>query len=107
MSSTVTQTSTTQTFIAPTDSLSTSTANAGLCGSFTYIIIQGYSFLTINSSTLMLNLSSSNMSDIGTYSATLSASLTNYPSVPTVMLNFSVMLVDPCLTTVLNLPTVL
>lgn len=61
MQSTVTQTAATQTFPAPTDSLSTSTTIANLCGGFTYSITQAYSFLTINPSTLTLTLQSSNM----------------------------------------------
>jgi len=47
------------------------------------------------------------MALIGPYTATLSATLVNYPAVPPALLTFSVTLVDPCLTTALALPTIL
>ncbi len=47
------------------------------------------------------------MAILGPYTATLSASLVNYQAVSPAQLTFSVTLVDPCLTTVLALPTTL
>ena len=47
------------------------------------------------------------MTDIGTYTATLQAKLTNYVGVAPVTITFSVALVNPCLTTTLVMPTVL
>ena len=41
------------------------------------------------------------------YTATLSASLVSYPTVLPAQLSFTITLVDPCLTTVLTLPTTL
>lgn len=61
ISSTVTQAAATQTFTFPTDSLSTTTAIANVCGPFTYVITQGFNFITINASTGVITVSSSNM----------------------------------------------
>ena len=47
------------------------------------------------------------MTDIGTYTATLKAKLTNYTEVTPKTITFSVTLADPCLTTILALPTTL
>ena len=47
------------------------------------------------------------MTEIGTYTATLKAKLTNYTGVTPAQVSFSVTLVNPCLTTTLALPTVL
>ena len=47
------------------------------------------------------------MTDIGTYTATLKAKLTNYAGVTPAQVSFSVTLVNPCLTTTLALPTTL
>ena len=46
------------------------------------------------------------MTDIGTYTATLKAKLTNYAGVTPAQVSFSVTLVNPCLTTTLALPTI-
>ena len=43
------------------------------------------------------------MTKIGSYSVTLSASLSNYPARPAVNQTFTAVLVDPCLTTDLTL----
>lgn len=47
------------------------------------------------------------MTKIGTYTATFSATLNDYPGVPAAQLTVAITLVDPCLTTVLTLPTAL
>jgi hypothetical protein len=104
MTGTVYGTAVTQTFVLATDSLSTSTAITNLCGSFSYTITPT-GFLTVNGSTGVITLSSTNMAQIGTYSATLTAKLASYTAVVGATKSFSVTLVDPCLTTTLTLPT--
>ena len=47
------------------------------------------------------------MTEIGTYTATLEAKLTNYAGVTPAQVALEVTLVNPCLTTTLALPTVL
>jgi hypothetical protein len=64
-----------------------------ICGPFSYSIIQGYSFIQIinpagdpYTEKWVLSLKTSSMTDIGSYEATMNASLTNYPnSVPAVL----------------------
>jgi len=107
MTSTVTELAATQTFFAPTDTLSTSTGIANLCGSYTYTITQAYPFLTINQTTRVLTLQTNDMTKIGSHPVTLSASLTSYPAVAAVTKTFTATFVDPCLTTTLTLPTVM
>jgi len=101
MTATVTQAAATQTFIA-SDSASTSASITNLCGGFTYTITS-YTFLTIDQSTRVLTLGSSNMAHIGSYTVTLSAELINYPTTPAATKTFTAVLVDPCLTTDLTL----
>ena len=47
------------------------------------------------------------MANIGTYTATLSVTLVSYTGVTAATKSFSVTLIDPCLSTVLTLPTTL
>jgi len=47
------------------------------------------------------------MADINTYTATFKVKLTNYPGVAPVQVAFQIQLIDPCLSTVLSLPTTL
>lgn len=54
-----------------------------------------------------MTLQTNDMTKIGTYTATFSASLSNYPLVPPAQLTIAITLVDPCLTTTLTLPTAL
>jgi hypothetical protein len=101
---TVTSTAATQVFAVATDSVSTSLASTGVCGPFTYTNTEAYPWLTIDQATATITVLSANMADIGPHTATLRASLTNYPSAPPVSVTFTVTMVDPCLTTVLSLP---
>ena len=105
MTNTVTLASVSQTFALATDSISTATAIASLCGPIEYSIVEAYSFLPVTAGTI--NLQSNLMTDIGTYTATLKAKLTNYAGVTPAQVAFSVTLINPCLTTTLALPTVL
>ena len=47
------------------------------------------------------------MAHINTYTATLKVKLINYPGVAPVQVAFQIQLIDPCLSTVLSLPTTL
>jgi len=107
MSHTVTQAAITQAFIFPTDSLSTTTTLPNVCGAFEYVITQGFTFISIDQAAGVLTVQTTNKALVGSYTATLSASLLDYPAVPPAELMFAVTLVDPCLTTVLTLPTTL
>lgn len=107
MTSTVTQAAALQSWTAATDSLSTAKGLPEVCGPMTYSIAEGYSFVTLDVSILQITLQSTNMAHIGTQTATLQASLTNYPGIAPTKIQFSVTLVDPCLTTVLTLATTL
>jgi hypothetical protein len=104
MTHTVTSTAATQVAVS-TDSISNSLATTGVCGSFTYTNTEAYPWLTIDQATATITVLSTNMADIGPHTVTLRASLTNYPSAPPVSVTFTVTMVDPCLTTVLSLPT--
>ena len=105
MTNTVTLPSVSQSFALANNSISTATAIATLCGPFEYSIVEAYSFLPVIAGTI--NLQSNLMTDIGTYTATLKAKLTNYAVVTPAQVALSVSLVNPCLTTILALPTVL
>jgi len=105
MTNEVKQPAATQTFTAATDSASNAAGVTNLCGVFAYSITESYPFITIDQSTPALTLQSNDMTKIGSHTVTLSAALTNYPARPAVTKTFTAVLVDPCLTTVLTLPT--
>ena len=69
MTNTVFLASVSQTFALATDSISTATAIASLCGPIEYSIVEAYSFLPVTAGTI--NLQSNLMTDIGTHTATL------------------------------------
>ena len=69
-------------FAPATDSKSTATGNASLCGPIEYSIAEAYSFLTVTSGTI--SLASNSMADIkpvNFYTPTLQAKLKNYSEV--------------------------
>ena len=96
----------TQTFALGTDSKSTLTAIASLCGPIEYSILQGFSFATVNASGT-ISVQTSLITDTGVHSATFNAKLTNYPAVANVQVGFTITITNPCLTTTLTLPTAL
>jgi len=98
---------TTQTFMAATDSQSDSYGQANVCGSFVYSI-SPTKFLSLDAPNRLITLSSNDTAAIGTYTATLTATLESYPAVPAAISSFKVNLVDPCLQTFIpsfSLPT--
>jgi hypothetical protein len=74
---------------------------ANICGGLSYSVNPS-SILSVNGSTGVITLSSSNMLEIGVYSVTLSATLTDHPDAVAATKTFTATLVDPCLTT--NIP---
>ena len=72
-----------------------------------YTIIEGYAFLTIDSLGLNVSLQSNDYLTIGTHTATFNVALSDYPAVPPVQVTFQAVLTDPCLATLLTLPTTL
>jgi hypothetical protein len=82
---------------------------ANICGGLSYSITPT-SILSVDSATGLINFSSSSMVDIGVYSATLSATLTDHPDAIAATKTFTATLVDPCLTTSIpdfTLPTMM
>lgn len=72
-----------------------------------YTIIEGYAFLSIDPVGLNVSLQSNDYLAIGTYTATFKVTMSSFPAVPPVQVTFQAVLTDPCLTTVLTLPTTL
>ena len=105
----VTQAPATQNFSLGVDSKSVQTGVPNLCGPIEYSIVEAYTFATITytSETGTISIASDKMSDIGVKMATFQAKLTNYPNVAPVQVTFTINLIDPCLSTVLTLPTTL
>jgi len=64
----------TQSFSAATDSAATTFSDPSLCGPTLYEIVEGYSFLTIDTALLELRLMSSDMNEANQYTATLKIS---------------------------------
>ena len=109
MSSKIFQAAATQTFGLATDSYSNSVSTPNSCGPFEYSIVEGYSFVSISTAANpgTISVQSNSMANINTYTATLKVKLKNYPGVAPIQVAFQIQLVDPCLTTVLSLPTTL
>ena len=84
MTHTVTQTAATQAWSAATDSLSMLTLLTESCGPFVYSIVEAHPFLALDTTGYLLTLQTANMAYIGSYTATLKATLANYPGVPPV-----------------------
>ena len=107
MSYTIAAAASTQTFALGTNSKAVQLTDPTLCGPIEYSITEMYSFVTLNSSTnpATISVQSNLIPDTGVYSATLHAKLLNYPSVTPVDIGFSITMINPCLTTTLNLPT--
>jgi len=107
MTSEIAQASATQTVTAPTNSISELKADVNLCGKYTYTLTPSHPFLTIDQTTRVMTLASSDMTKSGTYPMTLSVFLTEYPARGTLTKSFTAVLVNPCLTATLTLPTTL
>lgn len=92
MTHTITQAAATQTFSLGSDSASILLGIPSLCGPIEYSIVEAYSFVsvTITSNPGTISVQSSLLSDVGTYTATLEAKLTNYPAVAPVQITFSI-----------------
>jgi len=101
---TVTTAAITSAFAVATDDVSTLSGIVGVCGPYTYTILEGYSFTLVDSALATLTVVTNIMADIGVYTATMEAKLTNYPAAAPVLVSFSITIVDPCLTTVVTLP---
>jgi PKD repeat protein len=82
MTSTVTQAAATQSFTFVVDSISTSSAIFEVCGAYNYVFVEGYPFLSIDPVGGIVTLQTNDMTKIGVYTATFSASLNDYPTVP-------------------------
>ena len=54
-----------------------------------------------------ISIQTNQLSNAGVYTATFDTLLTDYPAVAHAQVVFTITIVDPCLTTVLALPTVL
>ena len=76
---------------------------AVVCGSVSYSLTPNLSFVTLDGTTRSISVVSSTQADVGTYSMTLSGTLTNYPSV-TLSLPFTAT-VNSCILTSVSVAT--
>jgi hypothetical protein len=92
-----------------TDSKSVLTAIPSFCGPIAYSIVEGYSFVSLSSLSNpgTISIQTNKLSDAGVYTATFDALLTTYPTVAHAEIVFTITIIDPCLTTMLALPTAL
>jgi hypothetical protein len=94
MTNSINLASVSQSFVVPTNSISTAINNSSFCGPFEYSIVEAYSFIIVTAGNI--SLQSNLMTDIGTYTATLEVKLTNYSGVTPKTIEFSVELLHPC-----------
>jgi hypothetical protein len=103
MTNTILAAAVTQTAPTPTNSISVSQSNSALCGAYTFALSGTYPYLTINSSTGLLTLSSNSLADVGPHTVTLLVTLTSYPTITAASVTFTVTLNDPCPTTSISM----
>ena len=107
MSYVIAQTPSTQNFALGTDSKSDLTGVSSLCGLIEYLIVEGYSFASVDGVNGIISVQSNLISDTGVYNATFRAKMRDYPYMTNVDIGFKITITNPCLTTVLTLPTAL
>jgi len=92
MTHTITHAAVTQPFSLGTDSESVKYGIPSLCGPIEYSIVEAHSFVSVTSTTSAgtISVQSSLLSNIGTYTATLEAKLTNYPEVAPAQVPFTI-----------------
>ncbi len=78
-----------------------------MCGPIEYLIVEGYSFASINAVNGIISVQTNLITDVDDHNATFRAKLTNYSDVAHVDIGFRIKITNPCLTTVLTLPTTL
>ena len=77
-----------------------------MCGPIEYLIDEGYSFASVDAVNGVISVHSNLINDAGVRDATFKAKMRDY-SVAHVEIGFKITITNPCLTTVLTLPTTL
>jgi hypothetical protein len=102
----ISQTASTQNFALGTDSKSALTGVSSLCGPIEYlIVVPGYSFASVDAVNGIISVQSNLINDAGNHDATFRAKMRDYSLLAHVDIGFKITITNPCLTTVLNLPT--
>jgi len=102
----IAQAASTQNFVLGTDSKSALSGVSSLCGPIEYsVIVPGYSFTSVDAVNGVISVQSNLINDAGVHNATFKAKMTNYALVAHVDIGFEITITNPCLTTVLTLPT--
>lgn len=78
-----------------------------LCGAYTYKITEAYTWTTVAfaSNPGSISVYTTLISLCGTYPAHFEVGLASYPAVPKITIPFTINILNPCLATVLSLPT--
>jgi hypothetical protein len=99
---------TVQSFFAWADSFSVLMATPGICGPKTYTSNQGLAILAAPTSGLLdtdywtISTFTNLITDVSTYTVTISATMTNYPTVTAGTATYTLTVVDPCSTVVMS-----
>ena len=78
-----------------------------MCGPIEYLIVEGYSFASVDAVNGIISVQSNLINDAGNHDATFRAKMRDYPLVACVDIGFKITITNPCLSTVLTLPTTL
>jgi hypothetical protein len=78
-----------------------------LCGPIEYSIVEGYSFASVDAVNGIISVQSNNINDANDHNVTFRAKMRDYSLVAHVDIGFKITITNPCLTTVLTLPTTL
>jgi hypothetical protein len=94
-----------QFYINATDDVSTASSIPTVCGPLVFTNLLSLPFMLIDQAAGSITVKTNDMSLIGSHNATMRAALLNYPSSVPADISFTINLIDPCLTTVLSLPS--
>jgi hypothetical protein len=86
----------------PSDSLSTSSGFLSVCGSFTFDIVEAYTYCQFDFTGGLIKVQSTSMADIGSYPATLRVRFSANPTGPVAKITFTINITDPCVNTILS-----
>lgn len=95
-----------QNFDLATDSRSVLSAHPGLCGAYTYKIVEAYTWATVSAAANPGSISvfTTSIPLCNTYTATFEVGLASYPAVPKIQIPFTINILNPCFDTVLSFP---
>ena len=87
------------------DSVSTRLSITKFCGNYVWSLVETISGLSINPTTGLITVSTINLANVGTYTATIQVGLSSYPDVAKASVGITIRMLNPCLTATISFST--